>query len=79
MGIKLFMRYKRAVYRFQQTEQVLRDKSISDTNKFTEYLHPFYRAALQGKKATGRSYTNIKNVQLNTQYANTKCRPNLLL
>jgi hypothetical protein len=41
MGINLFMRYKRAVYRFQQTEQVLRDRSISDMKKFAERLDPF--------------------------------------
>jgi hypothetical protein len=62
MGINHFMTYKRAVYRFRQTEQVLGDKSISDTKKFTGYSQPFHRAALQEKKATGRSYTNIKNI-----------------
>jgi hypothetical protein len=79
MGINLFMHHKRAVYRFQQTEQVLRDRSISDTKTFTECLDPFHRAALPKKKATGRSYTNMQNIQLNVQYANVNCRPDLLL
>ena len=57
------MRYKIAVYRFLQTQQLLRDGSISDTKKFAEYFHPFIRAGLQSKKkATSRSYTNIENI-----------------